>query len=248
MNSKEYRTTTAEVARSADLMRLSPSSGTQALDVGARDGHFSILLSERFDRVYALDLVKPKIDSDKVICVQGDATQLSYRDGEFDLVLCAEVLEHIPSKDLTVVCQELGRVSGKYLLIGVPYRQDIRVGRTTCGTCSGFNPPWGHVNTFDEDRLTELFPRLRMVEKSFVGSSSETTNWMSAWLMDIAGNPYGTYEQDESCIHCGLALQRPIERSFFSRSIAKISILLQGVCRGMDERRPKWIHVLFEKP
>jgi hypothetical protein len=70
---------------------------------------------------------------------------LGFADDFFDFVLCAEVLEHIPTASLSRACSELGRVSKHYVLIGVPYRQDIRVGRTTCWSCRKKNPPWGHI-------------------------------------------------------------------------------------------------------
>jgi 2-polyprenyl-3-methyl-5-hydroxy-6-metoxy-1,4-benzoquinol methylase len=145
----EYRQKDLEKERTKDLMNLVPSIGGSALDIGARDGHFSKILAERFDDVTALDLKRPCIDYPKVHCVEGDVTCLDFDDNAFDLVLCAEVLEHIPKGLLARACMELGRVVKGYLLIGVPYRQDLRVAQTTCYSCGKTNPPWGHVNRFD---------------------------------------------------------------------------------------------------
>ena len=52
------------------ITRIS-GDGKSALDIGARDGHFSILLTEFFDKVTALDLLKPNISSSRITCVQG---------------------------------------------------------------------------------------------------------------------------------------------------------------------------------
>jgi ubiquinone/menaquinone biosynthesis C-methylase UbiE len=98
------------------------SSGQNALDIGARDGHFSKLLTEYFRPVFALDLEKPSIKHKNVECVQGDVTNLDFPDNQFDFVFCAEVLEHIPTNLLEKACFDLSRVSKQYLLIGVPYR------------------------------------------------------------------------------------------------------------------------------
>src|ERR1041385_1987742 len=131
----------------------------------------------------------------RVVTTAGDATKLSFADESFDCVFCAEVLEHIP--DVRQACRELARVAKYEVVVGVPYRQDIRIGRTTCRTCGKVNPPWGHLHSFDEHRLTRLFPGLRAVSQSIVGSNGEATNGISTMLMDLAGNPWGTYDQEE---------------------------------------------------
>src|SRR6185295_9096732 len=197
MSMAEHREGPAEKRRTEDLLRLMPAFGGTALDIGARDGHFSILLAERFDRVIALDLEKPAIDHPKVECVKGNAAELDVADRSMDFVFCAEVLEHIPPEILGRVCGEIERVSKGQILIGVPYKQDLRLGRTDCVSCRGRNPPWGHVNSFDERRLAELFPACKIDSVSFVGKTEAQTNSLSALLMDLAGNPYGTYEQQE---------------------------------------------------
>lgn len=122
MDLTQYTQGGPEAERIADLLRLIPNGAHTALDIGARDGHLSKLLAERYESVTALDLKKPAI---------------------FDPVFCAEVLEHIPSQLLEKTCSELSRVSRTYVLIGTPYAQDIRVGRTTCYTCGKKNPLGG---------------------------------------------------------------------------------------------------------
>jgi len=96
-----YRASAAEQQRSADLFALLPRRGSTALDIGARDGYLARKLAERFNRVVALDLEKPVIDHPRVEAVQGDVTALQFADNEFDAILCAEVLEHIPEPGLT---------------------------------------------------------------------------------------------------------------------------------------------------
>ena len=130
-----YRETESERLRTADLVHLIPLGGEDALDVGARDGHFSKVLSQHVERVTALDLEMPNISHPQVRCVPGDVTALAFDNGVFDLVVCTEVLEHIPTEMLQRACSELARVSRRYVLVGVPFKQDIRAGRTTCAAC-----------------------------------------------------------------------------------------------------------------
>ena len=244
---KDYRARESECRRTEDLLRLLPGGGGEALDVGAREGHFSRLLADRYARVVALDLGKPAFEHPNVDCVQGDASALEFADDSFDLVFCAEVLEHIPTPLLGKACAELGRVSRSHLLIGVPYRQDTRLGRSTCYSCGGKNPPWGHVNSFDEQRLMVLFPGYEVVNTSFVGESDETTNFLAAFLMDLAGNPYGTYTQDEPCVHCGKLLLAPPARSVFQKVCTRLGFYASQATRALKGRHPNWIHMLLRK-
>lgn len=226
---------------------MMPGKGHHALDIGARDGHFSILMAERFDEVTALDLTMPEISHPRIRCEQGNAVALPYEVGAFDFVFCAEVLEHIPEPMLQDVCREIERVANQWILIGVPYRQDLRVGRTTCYSCGKQNPPWGHVNSFDEESLASLFPCCNVDSISFVGSNTARSNWLSAELMDLAGNPYGTYGQEETCIHCGSHLLPPPLRTSAQRVATRCATWLNRISEQLSAPHGNWIHLALRK-
>jgi ubiquinone/menaquinone biosynthesis C-methylase UbiE len=197
----QYRASTSEKARTNDLLRVLPRGRHSVLDIGARDGHFSRLLTKYFAEVTALDFQKPRWNFPRVVTTAGDATRLGFGDDSFDCVFCAEVLEHIP--DVQRACLEIIRVAKYEIIVGVPFRQDIRISRTTCCCCGKTNPPWGHINSFDKGRLSQLFLGCRVISESFVGTTKDATNSISRFLMDLAGNPWGTYDQEEPCIYCG---------------------------------------------
>lgn len=242
----EFRNVQIERERIRELFRLIPDQPRDtALDIGARDGYLSLLLAERFAKVTALDLEMPNIPHPAITCVRGDAAALEFPDRTFDLVLCAEVLEHIPTHLLRKVCAELARVTKGHLLIGVPYDQDTRLGRTTCSACGAKNPPYGHVNVFNELNMEMLFPTLKPVKSIYVGKNQERTNWLSAKLNDWAGNPYGTYEQDEGCVECGTKLVAPSNRNPLQRVCGKISHHVQRIQSRIQPRQANWIHVLY---
>ncbi len=248
MDQTNYRNKKIEKARTSDLMDLIPDDcrGT-VLDVGALDGWFSIILAERFDKVFALDLERPSIEHPRIQCVKGDATNLNFTSKEFDLVFCAEVLEHIPSKQLVKACSELERVAKEYILIGVPFKQEIRVGRTKCCTCGKRNPPWGHVNSFDENKLKQLFSLYEAKKISFIGENKDYTNALSVFLMDFAGNPYGTYYQGEFCIHCGSELKEPPQRNILQKILTRMAFYMKNIQKPFHNPHSNWIHILFEK-
>lgn len=240
----EYHRSGSEQSRTADLLRLIPRTYTTVLDAGARDGYYSALLAEHFASVTSLDLIKPQLMVDHVLCVQGDITQLDYPDRSFDVVFCTEVLEHVPAVEKA--CAELMRVAKHVIIIGVPYRQDIRIGRTTCGLCGKIGPPWGHVNSFDQLKLQRLLHPWVLVKTSFVGENRERTNALASWLMDLGGNPWGVYD-NQVCIHCGGRLSARGDRSFVEQLFSAMAFRLAQLSSVFSRPHGNWIHAVFQR-
>ena len=243
---EKYRNSDLEKARTEDILRLVPPHlNTTALDIGARDCFFSLLLARRFSHVVALDLKPPPVSNGRITPMVGDVTGLPFEDRSFDFVLCAEVLEHVPA--LENACRELSRICGAALLVGVPYQQDLRYGQMTCRSCGRNTPPWGHVNRFSEERLKQLFPDLVMREVSFLGSTHDRTTALAANLMSYAGNPWGPYDQEEPCVHCGQPLQPPGQRTAPQRISGRLAHYLNRAQRSLTKPHPFWIHALFTR-
>jgi SAM-dependent methyltransferase len=53
--------------------------------------------------------------------VCGDVRRLPFAAGQFDVVLCAQVLEHLPFDEFPALLDEIGRVSRRYAVITLPY-------------------------------------------------------------------------------------------------------------------------------
>jgi len=242
-----YRSSAREQERIADLLASIPKGYRSVLDIGARDGYISNLLTREFAEVTALDLEMPEVSNPKVATVRGDITKLDYPDNAFDVVVCTEVLEHIPPQLLELACRETSRVAKHAVLVGVPYKQDRRMGATHCVFCGKENPCWGHVNDFDEAKLTRLFEGLTPIRTSFVGRTKDKTNAASAYLMHRARNPWGTYEQDEACVHCGNQMIQPNARTLREGVFARLASTLNYAQSMFVPWRPMWIHMVFQK-
>jgi len=243
---ERYRNSEQEMARTLDLLRILPRGRVSVLDIGARDGHFSRLLTRYFDFVTALDLERPTFEHPSVTTVSGDVTSLRFPDASFDCVFCAEVLEHVP--EVALAAREIARVARHEIVIGVPYKQDTRLGQTTCQACGRVNPAWGHINNFDGQRLRALFPGCGVVSQTFVGQTNEATNALSAWLMNMAGNPWGVYNQQEPCVHCGNSIGSPAEtRTLLRRAGCSLAIAMNRVQQFFSPAHGNWIHMVFSK-
>ncbi len=237
-----------EQERINNLIEIIPKGYSTLLDIGARDGYISSLLTPYFKGVTALDMEKPCLAKGNIVAVKGNATNLEFPDDSFDVILCTEVLEHISPRLLNKACNEMIRVARNFVVIGVPYKQDLRSGRTTCSYCRRKNPPWGHVNSFDQDKLKELFEPLRLESLSFVGKCAwKKTNAFSTFLMDLAGNPWGTYNQKETCLHCGRKLIQRNHRNVLQKVLSRIAYLISNTQAYFTPSGPTWIHMVFKK-
>lgn len=89
---------------------------THVLEVGSGDQTVASLLKKGGVAVTTVDLDE-RLKPDVVASVES----LPLRDGEFDVVLCSEVLEHLPFEKFTEALRELCRVSSSHVVLGLPH-------------------------------------------------------------------------------------------------------------------------------
>ena len=87
------------------------------LDLGCGMGEFATFLSLLGYNIVGVDMDREQLKLAKILkeeneakveFVNADATRLPFKDGEFDIIICFDVFEHI--KDLQPVCIEMRRV------------------------------------------------------------------------------------------------------------------------------------------
>ncbi len=112
-----------------------------------------------------------------------DITALPFTDNSFDLVICSEVLEHIP--DEKTAAKEIVRVlkPGRHLVVSVPRRWP----ETLCWAMSRSyrNSRGGHIRIYTRKRLIRLFQYLKMIHWNLhYAHSLHTPYW---WLKCLLG-------------------------------------------------------------
>jgi hypothetical protein len=85
------------------------------------------------------------------------------------------------------------------------------------------------------------------VRTSFVGVNDNATNFVSSSLMDLAGNPYGTYGQEELCVACGGRLVEAPRRRLHHKVLTKVAFWALKVTKPFKAKHPIWIHMLLRK-
>lgn len=118
--------------REFHLKRLLPNMFNGCLlDVGCGLGYLTEMLGQGFTRVgLEYDIHALKVNHKRSLrnMVQGNISQLPFKEQRFDVIVCSEVLEHLPDGMDSKALKEMARLlkPGGRLLITVPALEGIR--------------------------------------------------------------------------------------------------------------------------
>lgn len=92
--------------------RIEPN--TKVLCVGSGNAYEAVHFKNRGHRVTTLDYHAPKVTYLSGQQVIGDCKFIPFKDNSFDLVMCCEMLEHVPEENAEDCLSELFRVGSKF--------------------------------------------------------------------------------------------------------------------------------------
>lgn len=128
------------------------------LEVGCAQGHYLSKAIKKTKHTYGVDVSKDFIEKSKktkAICFVSSAEKLPFKKEMFNIVLCTEVLEHVPNWKKAV--KEIKRVlkKGGHAIITIPLEKAVfwRIG-------SIFFPPKktrGHINLLNSKEIEKEF-------------------------------------------------------------------------------------------
>ncbi len=184
----------------ADFSRLRPSPGTRILDIGCGEGrHTSAAYRFREVTVIGADLslqslqaARDRLDYHDRLGEHGggawglsatNIAHLPFRDSSFDLVICSEVLEHIPDDGKAM--KEIIRVvkPGKDLVVSVPRYYPERI----CWALSDdyFQANQGHVRIYRKNRLIRRLENLGV--RHYAAHHAHSLHSPYWWLKCLVG-------------------------------------------------------------
>lgn len=180
-----------------EVIKLNPK---KALEIGVGNSFVSNYLKKRGINLITLDIDK-RLNPD----VLGSILQLPFPSAFFDVIICYEILEHLPYKDFNMSLSEIYRVSKSHAIFSIPdvtkvYRFNIQI------------PKIGEIK-----RLIPLF-RLRNPVHKFYGEHY--------WEIGKAGYPFSKITKDIQ--KSGFKIEKtyrvfenPYHRFFILRKIEK---------------------------
>ncbi|MBI2461629.1 MAG: class I SAM-dependent methyltransferase [Candidatus Rokubacteria bacterium] len=135
------------------------------LEVGCGEGFVLRYLAQRLPavRLDGLEVDPGALARGRARCpgasfVHGDLMALPFRSGSYDLVLCLEVLEHLPEPDRAL--QEIRRVSVGGCLLSVPHEPFFRLGNLLRGkNLRRLGDPTDHLQHWSARGFTALCGR-----------------------------------------------------------------------------------------
>ena len=147
-------------ARVAELADLLPADAKTLLDVGCGNGlfvnHLAAMHPGRFTRLAGVDRSAAALRHVRPPRCQVGMEALPFADRAFDIATCMEVLEHVPVPVYPLALAELARVARRFVLVNVPWRQDLDADLSRCPSCrTMFNGDF-HVRSYDETAIDSL--------------------------------------------------------------------------------------------
>ncbi len=142
---------------SAVLLRIAARYiNDSVLDVGAGSGALVEILRKRNLNAIGVDIcARPPFVQ------EGAVTNLPYKEQSFGTVFCTELLEHLTSEEARKGLIEIYRVMREkgFLIVTVPYREDLNRNTITCPKCGHEFHRYCHVRSYDETSITEEIKR-----------------------------------------------------------------------------------------
>jgi SAM-dependent methyltransferase len=129
------------------------------LDAACGNGIFTNMALERFPKIKitAFDRSETALKYVKAEKFVGSIDAIPFPDCSFDCVTAHDVIEHLPVNVYPKALQELSRVSKKYIIIAVPFDEDLEDNISQCPCCRTIFNNDLHFRSFDKDKMRGLF-------------------------------------------------------------------------------------------
>jgi SAM-dependent methyltransferase len=245
--------------RVKEITRYIPGDVQQLLDAGCGNGLFLHYLRDHCPNIKRLCGAERSASAIAHVATekfQASIDSMPFGDAEFDMVTSLEVLEHLPGRVLTGAVKEISRIAKRYIIITVPYAQDLSVGMTICPACyCRFNADY-HVRSFDEQNLSQLFDgdgfrcrdvfyiRPRFVFHDSIAHLIDAARMLKHRVRGL-GNAYPAYAV---CPACGFQDANKSLTGTSSGSVnGRISFQQRLVQALSWKRSHRWIGAIFDR-
>ena len=173
-----------ELILAENILSELPKNKLNVLEVGFGDGYLSFLMKRAGHKVVGIDIssARAKNASKNVSSVHfilAEAKALPFPPETFDVVICAETLEHIPHFEKAIKEASSVLKSNGYYLVTVPFRDDEF--KVTCPHCLKTFHPDGHLNFFTEESLMKSMWRGEFKVRKIYGFGSQIVHNKFIW-------------------------------------------------------------------
>lgn len=255
---RDYRWEKPQQLRSQLTLDWLPDSVVSVLDAGCGNGMLTSRLRTRFPSV-AVDLSYAALQAVPAPRCQVDVADLPFRSSGFDAVVTTEVLEHIPEKSYRAVLGEFVRVARTWILVSVPYCEDLEDAHIICPQCRcRFHKDY-HIRTYSRRDMKGLFaawPSVRAVRVEPISPTKRLKLEQAIKIAREARNQLGLrrapFPATNTCPQCGYSRSATKANGGGSREHRKTmprSFLKTYVAQNVWPRRDyfRWWLALYVK-
>jgi SAM-dependent methyltransferase len=222
--------------RVPETIGMIPPDARTIAEVGCGNGRL-LNRTPATSRRIGVDLSATALRQVRGLAIQASSDRLPLATGTADLVLCADVLEHLPDDAMRATADEMKRVTRRYLLIGVPFEERFEAGRVRCATCGHVYNQFGHLRRFTSASLDRLFGGYRTVATRLVGGPRKYYSPSLLWIEQRLGRTYWGDAREVVCPSCGSSDTRAPKRRLHHKVIAKLAHLAN---EAVDRVLPAW--------
>ena len=172
------------------------------LDAGCGDGRVSNGLKKRY-QVVSMDVSQAALKHAQPPKVKASIAHIPFGSRAFDLAMAADVIEHLQDSVYPRAITELKRVANRFILIGVPFNQQLSIGLCRCVQCSNRFHVSQHQRRFTLRVLKKLFyPDFRLKAYYECGIQRQYYHIVLLWLRQHLG---GLWARTSAaiCPYCG---------------------------------------------
>jgi len=187
-----------EIIRARETIRFIPQSVKSIIDIGCGNGTVTDMIDKPF--VVGLDFARIPLSNSKCRIIQASIDSLPIKSGKFDLVILTEVLEHLSEDVFIGAIEDISRLRPKYILITVPFNENIEVELAKCNSCGNRFNINHHYRAFIGNWCESLFPDYT-IECISYASYRNPPNLALASLRKTCG--VFTYSKFAVCNNCG---------------------------------------------
>jgi SAM-dependent methyltransferase len=232
--------TTADEERIRTTISLIPKGVSSILDAGCGDGRLTNRLGREYREVVGMDNSEEALSYVAGTKIRGSLDAIPMDDNSFDLVICSEVLEHLPQDVYIKTRSEIQRVSKKYIIISVPNNEPIEQAFGRCYDCKCTYHIFRHLRSFNVEQLPEILENCDLRESVLCGPFGKDYNSLLLRVKRLLGSGWAS-SSTALCPQCG---SRRLYESKRNVLTLFVGILNKIFSRG---RRKGWIIALYEK-
>ncbi len=244
---EKYGLTPDYIERIEVIQRLIPHDVETLLDIGCgRCDIINSIADTRSDiRIVGVDMHPESLKYCKTQTVTASLPDIPFADKYFDIVLCLQVLEHIPEKEYVNSLLEIERLSGRYIIIGVPFRENLLSKTVLCSNCGTVSHADGHLREYNHSTLKHLFKDFILKKAVLAGKMQKRQSIVGIWLKQELSGSY--YKPEEFlCPYC--SSRQYSDNKFNSPVIVQRFFgLLNFALTGLKRAKPYWIIGLYRR-